>query len=69
MNFEIPSKEGFTIYTKPNCPYCTRAKQLLQHQTPKIIDCDRYLTTSREPFLEFIKNLAKMNVRAKSQKP
>jgi len=59
MNFEIPIEDGFTIYTKPNCIFCDKVKQLLKNENCKWIDCESYLGNDREPFLEFIQNLIK----------
>jgi glutaredoxin-related protein len=60
-SFETPQENGYTIYTKSNCSYCEKAKSLLEKekQTPKIIPCDVYLQSHREPFLEFIQTIAK----------
>jgi glutaredoxin len=54
--FAFPSVEGFTIYTKSNCPYCTKVKELFLHTVPEpvYINCDSYLDGFRDAFLEFI---------------
>jgi glutaredoxin len=57
MEFIAPSTEGFTIYTKSNCPYCTKVKELFLHTVPApdYVNCDSYLEINREAFLEFIR--------------
>jgi glutaredoxin len=59
MNIIMPSKTYYTIYTKNNCSYCSKAKSLLENENPKplIINCDHYLNSNRNGFLLFIKNL------------
>lgn len=60
MDFTKPSETGYTIYTKEGCSYCIKAKILLSNHTEtsniKLIECDDYLTISRNDFLEFIKD-------------
>ena len=46
-----PDAQGYTIYTKSNCPACTETKKLISKAT--IIDCDTYLEEADE-FLDFI---------------
>jgi glutaredoxin len=57
MEFIAPSAEGFTIYTKSNCPYCDKVKELFLHTVPApiYVSCDAYLSSSRDAFLEFIR--------------
>ena len=54
MEIQAPSKRGYTIYTKTGCSYCKYAKQLLQNENPAVlmVDCDEYLLTDKEVFLE-----------------
>jgi glutaredoxin len=58
MEFAKPSGKGFTIYSKSGCPYCDKAKKLLDDDTLTVIDCDPYLIDTKEKFLEFIKILS-----------
>ena len=58
MEFAKPSDKGFTIYSKSGCPYCIKAKTLLNGETLTVIDCDPYLINTKDAFLEFIKELS-----------
>uniref|UniRef100_A0A6C0DCG9 Glutaredoxin domain-containing protein n=1 Tax=viral metagenome TaxID=1070528 RepID=A0A6C0DCG9_9ZZZZ len=59
MEFEKPSEVGYTIYSKSRCPFCTKAKVLLEEEPYTIIDCDMYLVddTTKQQFLLFIENI------------
>jgi len=60
MEFVKPSPNSYTIYSKTGCPYCVKAKALLENLTPPtyIVDCDEYLKQHKEEFLDFVKRLA-----------
>jgi len=58
MNIIFPFSEGFTIYSKTGCPYCTKVIQLLEEETKTVVNCDEYLKTQREQFLAFIAEIA-----------
>jgi glutaredoxin len=61
MQFEKPTLIGYTIYTKTNCPYCIKVKDLLKNEKVenKIVNCDKYLEdpSIKEFFLEFIRTI------------
>jgi len=61
MEFPLPEKNGYTIYSKSGCPYCVKVKKLLEKETPApiVIDCDEYLLENRDGFLKFIEEIAK----------
>lgn len=59
MEFINPTKKGYTIYSKSGCPYCDKAKKLLEDDNLTVVDCDSYLTSSKDEFLKFIANLSK----------
>lgn len=65
MEFEKPSITGYTIYSKSRCPFCTKAKVLLEEEEHIIIDCDQYLIddTTKQQFLQFIENLINKEYR------
>lgn len=48
MDLNIPPK-GWLVFTKSNCSYCTKAKDLLPDAN--IILCDTYLKECRDDFL------------------
>lgn len=60
MEFELPAKKGFTIYSKSGCPNCTKVKQLLKQESFLfiVVDCDEYLLEQRDLFLLFIEEMA-----------
>lgn len=55
--FIEPNALGYTIYTKSNCIYCTKAKEFVSHikDIELTVDCDGYLAKNKEAFLAFIK--------------
>lgn len=57
MDYELPSKENYTIYSKSGCGYCIKAKQLLINESIEVVDCDEYLIEDKPAFLEFMKGL------------
>ena len=65
MEFELPTKTGFSIYSKSGCPNCSKVKSFLKDNNYNfnIIDCDEYLIEAKDDFLEFIKNLAQKECR------
>ena len=58
FEYELPSENTYTIYSKSGCPYCVKAKKLIEKEGIHIIDCDEYLIEDKEAFLIFIKNCA-----------
>ena len=60
MEFENPSNNNFTVYSKSGCPNCSKVKTLLKEKNFifNVIDCDEYLLEDKEKFLEFIKKLS-----------
>ena len=60
MEFEEPLQNGFTVYSKSGCFYCTKVKKLLIEKNSNfvVIDCDEYIIEDKENFLLFIKERA-----------
>ena len=56
MHVEEPSSIGFTIYSKTECSYCVKVKNLLMEKQIFFldIDCGEYLKEDRDGFLSFI---------------
>jgi glutaredoxin len=51
MDFILPSLNTYTIYTKSDCSYCTKVKELLKNESIVIVNCDEYLE-NRDLFLQ-----------------
>jgi len=66
MEFEKPSDNNFTIYSKSGCINCRRVKDLLKNNNSEheMIDCDDYLLEDKENFLLFIQSYS--NVECKT---
>jgi len=64
MEYTLPTKKGFTIYSKSGCKFCVMVKDLLtkNDQPFTVIDCDEYLVENRGNFLLFIKSYAKKDI-------
>jgi glutaredoxin len=64
MDFEKPSKLGFTIYSKSGCSFCLKAKALLKEKNLlfHIIDCDEYILEDKSSFLAFINGISDKEV-------
>ena len=57
MEYELPSKINYTVYSKSGCSFCTKAKNLLVNESIDVIDCDDYLLDNKMAFLDFMKRL------------
>jgi glutaredoxin len=59
MEFALPEKDGYTIYSKSGCVNCLNVKGFLKDKNIlfALVDCDEYLIETKIEFLEFIKNL------------
>jgi glutaredoxin len=63
LQIQQPSEYGFTIYTRENCVYCTKAKDLLKEESNVIISCDEYLKEDRTSFINYMDLLTKKEHR------
>ena len=65
MEFEYPSAQGFTIYSKSGCPNCIKVKNLLKEQKLmfNIVDCDDYIIEDKEIFLNVIREFSKHEIK------
>jgi len=59
---ERPTATGYTVYTKENCKYCRRVKEILPPET-KYVQCDMYVLEDREAFLQTMDTMTKINHR------
>ena len=58
--FPSPQATGFTVYSKDDCKYCKMVKEILEpFPNVVIIDCEPFLVSQKEEFLQFIEGLAK----------
>lgn len=65
IEFEYPSKEGFTIYSKSGCPNCSKVKHLLKEKNLPFntVDCDEFIIENKELFLHVIKELSQTDTK------
>jgi glutaredoxin len=60
IDFELPEKNGYTIYSKSGCPNCLNVKAFLKDKKLifNVVDCDEYLIEAKAEFLEFIQKIS-----------
>ena len=49
-----PSSHGYTIYSKENCVYCERVKELLVNELITMYSCVDFMESNREGFHSFM---------------
>ena len=63
MEFPTPNSIAYTIYSKSNCHFCDKVKELLKDVEPKavVVDCDQFLIDpeTKKNFLDFMATLIK----------
>jgi glutaredoxin len=61
LNITTPHDDIVTVYTKSNCKWCDKVKEVLnKNSIPcRIINCDLYLKNKKAEFLNFIAVIAK----------
>lgn len=66
-NFTYPKEKIWTVYTKSNCIYCTKVKELLKSNNIDYIsiNCDEYIQNqiNKESFLSQIESLIEKKYR------
>lgn len=65
MEFKNPNDKDFTVYSRSGCHYCTKVKQLLKSKEHifSVVDCDEYILEDRDNFLNYMKELAKKEIK------
>ena len=62
MEYPSPVKEGFTVYTRLDCKYCVKVKDLLRVEDEEVIfiPADDFLV-NKDAFLAFIESKGAVN--------
>lgn len=58
----IPRKQGYTVYSKSGCNYCSKAKSLLEEQGCEyiLVDCDPFLSGEPERKTQFLERMGQL---------
>lgn len=59
----LPSPTGFTVYTKTGCKFCSLVKELLEDESPLIIDTTPCIEEDKEVFLAFTESIGAINYK------
>ena len=60
MNFSLPTKSGYFMYSKSGCKYCRMAKALLPNVT--VVNIDEHIKTDKAKCLDQISTVAEVEI-------
>lgn len=61
MDFHLPTKNGYFMYSKSNCKFCKMAKELLPDVT--VVNADVFIETDKSKFLDKMATIAEAEVK------
>jgi glutaredoxin len=53
---QVPSDDGYFLYTKSNCKWCQRAKETLPECT--VVNVDKIIEKNKDDFLAFVDEIS-----------
>jgi glutaredoxin len=64
MDFKLPNKTGFVIYSKNECIFCLKVKTLLNQRGLDFneINCDEYILRDKSCFLSFMSKMSMQTI-------
>ena len=61
MEFPLPTKNGYFMYSKSNCKFCKMAKELLPDVT--IVNVNVFIETDKSKFLDKMATIAEVEIK------
>lgn len=61
MNFDLPTKKGYFMYSKSGCKFCRMAKELLPDVT--VVNLDEYIETDKAKCLNQLATIAEVEIK------
>lgn len=56
-NITKPNLNGWTIYTKSDCIYCSEVKKILENKSCIIINCDKWIECDKQNKENFLNQM------------
>jgi glutaredoxin len=61
MNFSLPTKNGYFMYSKSGCKFCRMAQELLPDVT--VVNVDAHIETGKAKCLEKMATIAEVEIK------
>jgi|TARA_B110000444_G_C18589631_1_gene477859 glutaredoxin len=61
MNFSLPTKSGYFMYSKSGCKFCKMAKELLPNVT--VVNVDEHIETDKAKCLDKMATIAEVEIK------